>query len=108
LIICIISGIPTGKAIWLIRSGSSGITPLPAQVDPRSAHARKRVEYVNLPRHVADLARYRARGYDEGQPDPAPHGPAAVVVDVHPPSVNSVDMAGVTVEYYPPYPAMGS
>ena len=28
-------------------------------------------------------------------------------VDVHPPSVNSVEMAGVTVEYSPPVPAMG-
>ncbi|MEN6341982.1 MAG: hypothetical protein ABFC89_05425 [Methanospirillum sp.] len=26
---------------------------------------------------------------------------------VHPPSVNGVDMAGVTVEYCPPRPAMG-
>ena len=26
------------------------------------------------------------------------------VVEVHPPSVNSVNMAGVTVEYYPPNP----
>ncbi len=25
-------------------------------------------------------------------------------VEVHPPSVNGVDMAGVTVEYYPPRP----
>jgi hypothetical protein len=29
------------------------------------------------------------------------------VVEVHPPSVNSVDMAGVTAEYYPPAPATG-
>ncbi|MEN6342886.1 MAG: hypothetical protein ABFC89_10055 [Methanospirillum sp.] len=28
------------------------------------------------------------------------------VVEVLVPSVNSVDMAGVTVEYYPPAPAM--
>lgn len=25
-------------------------------------------------------------------------------VEVHPPSVNSVNMAGVTLEYYPPHP----
>lgn len=29
-------------------------------------------------------------------------------VEVNPPSMNSVDMAGVRVEYYPPAPAMGS
>jgi hypothetical protein len=29
------------------------------------------------------------------------------VVEVHPPSANSVNMAGVTVEYYPPRPATG-
>jgi hypothetical protein len=28
-------------------------------------------------------------------------------VEVHPPSTNSVNMAGVTVEYYPPRPVMG-
>ncbi len=28
-------------------------------------------------------------------------------VEVHPPSVNSVNMAGVTAEYNPPRPAMG-
>jgi hypothetical protein len=29
------------------------------------------------------------------------------VIEVHAPSANSVNMAGVTVEYYPPRPAMG-
>lgn len=30
------------------------------------------------------------------------------VVEVNGPSVNGVEMAGVTVEYYPPRPGMGS
>ncbi len=29
------------------------------------------------------------------------------VVEVHPPSANTVNMAGVTIEYYPPRPGMG-
>lgn len=31
----------------------------------------------------------------------------ADLVEVHPPSVNGVNMDGVTVEYYPPAPAVG-
>ncbi len=68
----------------------------------------ERLEFVDAPGHVADLKRYRARGYAMKA------NRIAIVVDrpievveVHPPSANSVNMAGVTVEYSPPRPAMG-
>lgn len=54
-----------------------------------------------LPRAASGATRRRAVGF-------------AIVTDrsigaveVHPPSANSVNMAGVTVEYCPPRPAMG-
>jgi hypothetical protein len=69
----------------------------------------ERLEFVDAPGHVADLARYRARGYRmAGNRIRLVTDRPMEVVEVHPPSVNSVDMAGVTVEYYPPAPAMGS
>ena len=64
-----------------------------------------RLEFVDAPAHVADLTRYRARGYA------MKNNRIAIVTDrpqsaveVHKPSVNAVNMAGVTVEYYPPRP----
>ena len=68
----------------------------------------ERLEFVDAPGHVEDLARYRARGYAmKGNRIAIVTDRPMEVVEVHPPSVNSVDMAGVTVEYYPPRPAMG-
>ncbi|MEN6341979.1 MAG: hypothetical protein ABFC89_05410 [Methanospirillum sp.] len=68
----------------------------------------ERLEFVDAPGHAADLERYRSRGYAmrgnrialtvEGRAD------VGDLVAVHPPSVNGVDMAGVTVEYCPPRP----
>ena len=55
-----------------------------------------------------DLKRYRARGYAmKGNRIAIVIDRPMEVVEVHPPSVNSVNMAGVTVEYYPPRPTMG-
>ena len=69
----------------------------------------ERLEYVDAPGHVADLERYRARGYVmAGNRIAIVTDRPMEVVEVHPPSVNSVKMAGVTVEYYPPKPSMGS
>ncbi|KAF5046982.1 hypothetical protein DSECCO2_465090 [anaerobic digester metagenome] len=69
----------------------------------------ERLEFVDAPGHAADLARYRARGYAmKGNRIRLVTDRPMEVVEVHPPSVNSVNMAGVTVEYYPPRPAMGS
>ena len=67
-----------------------------------------RLEFVDAPGHVADLARYRARGY-------AMTGNRIVigidrpmeVVQVHPPPANSGNMAGVPAEYNPSRPAEG-
>ena len=68
----------------------------------------ERLEFVDAPGHVEDLDRYRARGYAmTGNRIRIVTDRPMEVVEVHPPSVNSVDMAGVTVEYYPPRPAMG-
>ena len=52
--------------------------------------------------------RYRARGYAmTGNRIRLVTDRPQSVVEVHPPSTNSVNMADVTVEYYPPHPAMG-
>ena len=68
-----------------------------------------RLEFVDAPTHAADLARYRARGYSmKGNRIRLVTDRPMEVVEVHPPSVNSVEIDGVTVEYYPPAPAMGS
>jgi hypothetical protein len=68
----------------------------------------ERLEFLDAPGHVEDLARYRARGYAmAGNQIRIVTDRPMEVVEVHAPSVNSVEMAGVTVEYYPPRPAMG-
>ena len=68
----------------------------------------ERLKFVDAPGHVEDLKRYRARGYRMAD------NRIAIVTDqpmkmveVHPPSVNSVEMAGVTVAYCPPRPLPG-
>ena len=68
----------------------------------------ERLEFVDAPGHVEDLKRYRARGYSMRDIRIAivTDRPQSVV-EVHPPSVNGVNMAGVTVEYYPPRPGTG-
>jgi hypothetical protein len=68
----------------------------------------ERLEFVGAPGHVEDLKRYRARGYTMKDNRIAIRLDRPMeAVEVHHPSVNSVDMAGVTVEYCPPRPAMG-
>jgi hypothetical protein len=68
----------------------------------------ERLEFVDAPEHAADLERYRARGYAmTGNRIAIAVDRPMEVVEVHPPSINSVEMAGMTVEYYPPHPAMG-
>ncbi len=68
----------------------------------------ERLEFVDAPAHVEDLKRYRARGYAmAGNRIAIVTDRSQSVLEVHPPSVNVVEMAGVTVEYYPPRPAMG-
>ncbi len=67
----------------------------------------ERLEFVDAPSHVEDLKRYRARGYAmTGNRIVLVTDRPMEVVEVHPPSVNSVEMVGVTVEYYSPHPAM--
>ncbi len=68
----------------------------------------ERLEYVDAPSHVENLKRYRARGYAmAGNQIAIVTDRPMEAVEVHPPSVNSVEMAGVTVEHYPPRPSMG-
>ncbi len=68
----------------------------------------ERLEFVDAPGHVADLARYRARGYTmRGNRIAIVADRPMETIEIHPSSANSVNMAGVTVEYYPPRPAMG-
>ncbi len=65
----------------------------------------ERLEFVDAPGHVADLARYRARGYAmKGNRIAIVVDRPMAVLEVHGPSVNRVNVAGVTVEYYPPRP----
>ena len=65
----------------------------------------ERLEFVDAPGHAADLERYRARGYAmRGNRIRLVTDRPMEVVEVHPPSRNGVDMAGVTVESYPPRP----
>ena len=65
----------------------------------------ERLEYVDALTHVEDLVRYRARGHAmEGNRIRILAERPQSVVEVHPPSVNGVNMAGVTVEYYLPRP----
>ncbi len=65
----------------------------------------ERLEFVDAPGHVADLARYRARGYAmKGNRIRIVTDRPMEVVEVHVPSANSVNMVGVTAEYYPPRP----
>ena len=66
----------------------------------------ERLEYVDAPSHVEDLARYRARGYSMAGNRIAiatDHRPADLV-EVHPPSQGKVDLGGLTVERCPPAP----
>jgi hypothetical protein len=66
----------------------------------------ERLEFVDAPAHAADLARYRARGCRmAGTRIRLLTDRPQSVVEVHPQSVNRVEMADVTVKYCPP--AMG-
>ena len=63
---------------------------------------------MDAPSHVEDLEQYRARGSRmAGNRIRIVTDRPQSVVEVQQPSVNSVAMAGVTVDYYPPGPAMG-
>ena len=65
----------------------------------------ERLEFVDAPSHVADCARYRARGYAmRGNRIAIVTDRSQSAVEGYGPSVHSVDMAGVTVEYSPPRP----
>ena len=62
----------------------------------------KRLEYVG------DLKRHRARGYAmAGNRNAVVTDRSLDILEVHPPSIITVIMAGVTVECYSPRPAMG-
>ena len=57
------------------------------------------------PGHVEDLKRYRACSYRmAGNRIPIVTDRRIEAVEVHPSSVDGADMAGVTVEYHPPWP----
>ena len=63
----------------------------------------ERLEFVDAPSHVEDLKRYRARGYRmAGNRIVIVTDHSEDLVEVHPPSVKSVEMVGLTVECYPP------
>ena len=62
----------------------------------------ERLEYVDAPSHVADLARYRARGYaTAGNRCAVVTGRPEDLFEVHPPSRGKVDLGGLTVEAVP-------
>ena len=68
----------------------------------------ERLEYVDAPSHVEDLKRYRARGYAmAGNRIAIVTDRPTESVEVHSPSANSVNMAGLTVERCPPKPKTG-
>ncbi len=67
----------------------------------------ERLEFVDAPGQAADLARYRPGGYAmRNNRNRLVTDRPQRVVEIHPPSVNSVEMAGVTVENFPPRPTM--
>ncbi len=101
----------TRRALQMVGNNADiGITVLSFAGEERPVQLgiTERLEFVDAPGHVADLARYRARGY-------AMHGNRIAIVtdldadliDVHPPSRGSVDLGGITIERCPPVPAMG-
>ena len=64
-----------------------------------------RLEFVDAPGHVEDLGGYRAHGYAmAGNRIRIVTDRPQSAVEVHPPSVTSANMTGVTVEFYPPRP----
>ncbi len=68
----------------------------------------ERLEVADAPAHAADLDRYWTRGYAmKGNRIRIVTDRPMETVDGHQPSVNSVAMAGFTVEYYHQRPAMG-
>jgi hypothetical protein len=69
----------------------------------------ERLEFVVMPGHFEDMERYRARGYAmrDNRIDIITDHPRDLV-EVHPLSVNTVNMASVTVEYYPTRPLPAS
>jgi hypothetical protein len=68
----------------------------------------ERLEFVDAPGHAEDLKRYRARGYRmQGNRIRIVTDDDTDLIEVHPPSRGSVDLDGVTVEYYPPAPVTG-
>jgi hypothetical protein len=67
--------------------------------------ATEGLEFVDAPGHAADLARHRAQGYAmRGNRIRIATDRSMDAVEVPPLSTNSVEMAGVTVEYCPPRP----
>jgi hypothetical protein len=69
----------------------------------------ERLEFVDAPGHVDDLKRYRARGCRMvGNRIAVVTDYPKDLVDIYPPSRGTVDLGGLTVERYPPAPAMGS
>ena len=72
---------------------------------PARARDPERLEFVDAPGAFPDLERYPVRGYAiKGNRIRLVTDQPMEVVEVHPPAANSVNMAGVTVEYYPPRP----
>jgi hypothetical protein len=67
----------------------------------------ERLEFIDAPRQAADLTRYRPGGYAmRNNRNRLLTDQPQCVVEIHPPSANSVEMAGVTVENFPPRPTM--
>ncbi len=64
-----------------------------------------RVPILDEPEHVAELERYRARGYAMKDNRIAIRTDLANVVDVHPQSLGMIDLSGLVVP--PPRPIPG-
>lgn len=65
----------------------------------------ERLEYVDASKHVKNLKRYRAWGYVmAGNRIAIATDYSADLIEVHPPSRGSVDLAGVTIERWLPAP----
>ncbi len=100
----------TRRAFQLVGNGAEievEIRNFAGESRPVLIGITEQLEFVDAPSHVEDLKRYRARGYVmQGNRIRIVTDRPMETIEIHPPSANSVNMAGVTVEYYPPRPAM--
>ncbi len=96
----------TRRALQMVGNHADvGVTVLDFAGDGRPVlfGITERLENVNAPGHVEDLKRYRARGYTmHGNRIAIVTDRDTDVIEVHPPSLGSVDLGGVMVGRCPP------